>query len=62
MKTTAEVLRQMKTICKDQKTCDTCPLHCLFWTCYGSPQCWREEDIEQYADIIDNYEGVEDDK
>lgn len=54
---TATVLRKINTICKETDRCADCPLDRLF--CNTTPEHWTDKEIEEIADIIDDYEEEE---
>ena len=57
MNSTAAVLRRIKDFCTKQDTCRECPLDRMF--CETSPEHWTNEEIEDMADLLDDYEEEE---
>lgn len=51
--TTGGVLRKIKDICSKHEKCLDCPLYGI--RCYIVPDKWTNKEIEELADIIDNY-------
>ena len=54
---TAEVLRKIKGTCTKQNTCRECPLDKAF--CDIPPEHWTNKEIEDIANMLDNYEEEE---
>lgn len=57
MNSTAAVLRRIKVMCKKEDGCSNCALKRLF--CDIVPDHWTDKEIEEMADIIDDYEEEE---
>ena len=57
MNSTAAVLRRIKVMCKKEDSCSNCVLKRPF--CYTVPDHWIDAEIEEIADIVDNYEEEE---
>ena len=54
---TAEILRKIKGTCTKQNTCRECPLDKAF--CDIPPEHWTNKEIEDIANMLDNYEEEE---
>lgn len=57
MNSTAAVLRQIRTICKEADSCLNCKFdNCI---CDSPPEHWTDKEIEEMADTLDDFEEEE---
>lgn len=59
MNSTAAVLRKVRYMCASNVTCKTCPLFTINDCIFTVAEYWSDEEIENMADAIDDYEEEE---
>lgn len=58
--TTMELLRKIRSFCDRWEACSDCPIANVVDTfCDTPPEKWTDKEIEDLAEVLDNYEEEE---